>query len=66
MLLSLVVTSFLFEIVRALVVSKEQFCKIRDSGIDVGTGGLGARAPHKDFAINKEVPFLFLESAPFS
>ena len=34
--------------------------------IDVGTGGgaLGARAP-QDFVINKEVPFLFLESAPF-
>ena len=31
--------------------------------IDVGTGGtLGARAP-QDFAVNKEVPFLFLENA---
>ena len=31
--------------------------------IDVGTGGtLGARAP-QDFAVNKEVPILFLENA---
>ena len=27
-------------------------------------GALGARA-HKDFSVNKEVPFLFLENAPF-
>ena len=33
--------------------------------IDVGTGGgTGGTCP-QDFAINKEVPFLFLESAPF-
>ena len=36
-----------------------------DSSIDVGTGGLWGHVPQHDFAINKEVPFLFLESAPF-
>ena len=33
--------------------------------IDVGTGGgTGGTCP-QDFALNKEVPFLFLENAPF-
>ena len=36
---------------------------VGDPTIDVGTGGTGARAP-QDFAINKEVPFSFLENAP--
>ena len=33
--------------------------------IDIGTRGHWGHVPPQDFAINKEVPFLFLESAPF-
>ena len=32
--------------------------------IDVGAGEHWGHVPPRDFAINKEVPFLFLESAP--
>ena len=33
--------------------------------IDVGTGGHWGHLAPQDFAMNKEVPFSFLENAPF-
>ena len=34
--------------------------------IEVGTGDTGCTLHPRDFAMNKEVPFLFVESALFS
>ena len=39
--------------------------KNNTQSIDVGTGGTGGGACPQDFAIDKEVSFLFLENAPF-